>query len=218
MHNKALQKKKKKEKNLKSQLLLVLRVFVVIILWPLLLKRWIAISTESITQQWIMQLVSTILFGWIVIFSLDNTIHPSVQIVNVLLHSNNILSAWTWQIVGGNWDIYGVRWKTIQWKLLKSIYAPCLLANKPCAVQCALLGVSSVCWENWTDTLICRNLATQLSGRLLIIPNQITQKPEIKTSSQQRWGQTRQSPDRPLETGPPHPKPKQCTVPEQEIL
>ena len=70
-------------------------------------------------------------------------------------------------------------------------YAPCSLANKPCTVQCALLGVSSVCWENWTDTLICRNLATQLSGRLLIIPNQITQKPEIKTSSQQRWGQTR---------------------------
>ena len=34
--------------------------------------------------------------------------------------------------------------------------------------------------------IICRNLATQLSGRLLIIPNQITQKPEIKTSSQQR--------------------------------
>ena len=83
------------------------------------------------------------------------------------------------------------------------LYAPCSLANKPCAVQCALLGVSSVCWENWTDTLICRNLATQLSGRLLIIPNQITQKPEIKTSSQQRWGQPRQSPDRPLETGPP---------------
>ena len=70
-------------------------------------------------------------------------------------------------------------------------YAPCSLVNKPCAVQCALLGVSSVCWENWTDTIICRNLATQLSGRLLIIPNQITQKPEIKTSSQQRWGQTR---------------------------
>ena len=54
-----------------------------------------------------------------------------------------------------------------------------------------MLGVSSVCGDNWTDTLICRNLATQLSGRLLIIPNQITQKPEIKTSSQQRWGQTR---------------------------
>ena len=71
------------------------------------------------------------------------------------------------------------------------IYAPCSLVNKPCAVQCALLGVSSVCWENWTDTIICRNLATQLSGRLLIIPNQITQKPEIKTSSQQRWGQPR---------------------------
>ena len=72
-----------------------------------------------------------------------------------------------------------------------AIYVSCSLANKPCALQCALLGVSSVCWENWTDTLICRNLATQLSGRLLIIPNQITQKPEIKTSSQQRWGQTR---------------------------
>ena len=99
-----------------------------------------------------------------------------------------------------------------------SIYAPCSLANKPYAVQCAFLGVSSVCLENWKDFIICRNFATQLSGRLLIIRNQITQKPEIKTSSQQRWGQTRQSPDRPLETGPPHPKPKQCTVPEQEIL
>ena len=33
--------------------------------------------------------------------------------------------------------------------------------------------------------IICRNLATQLlSGRLLIITNQITQKPGIKTPSQ----------------------------------
>ena len=87
------------------------------------------------------------------------------------------------------------RWYAyINWQIQlysSTFYAPCSLANKPYAVQCALLGVSSVCWENWTDTLICRNLATQLSGRLLIIPNQITQKPEIKTSSQQRWGQPR---------------------------
>ena len=41
------------------------------------------------------------------------------------------------------------------------------------------------------DTIICLNLATQLSSRLLIIPNQITQKPEIETLSQQRWGKTR---------------------------
>ena len=64
---------------------------------------------------------------------------------------------------------------------------------------------------------MCRNLAIQLSGCSLITPNQITKKPEMKTLSQQRRGQTRQSRDSAKETELPHPKPKQCIVPEKEL-
>ena len=76
--------------------------------------------------------------------------------------------------------------------------------------ELSLLGME-LDWHSF-----CHNLATQLSGRLLIISYQITIDLEMKTFSQQRWGQTRQSPDRTSETGPPHPKPKQCTVTWQE--
>ena len=44
-------------------------------------------------------------------------------------------------------DIF-LKWLTHGFGPKMAIYAPCSLANKPCVVQCALLGVSSVCWEN----------------------------------------------------------------------
>ena len=72
-------------------------------------------------------------------------------------------------------------WNILCWHWMFKIFMPLARwPTKPCTVQCALLGVSSVCWKSWTDAIICRNLATQLSGRLLKITNQITQKPGNK--------------------------------------
>ena len=72
-------------------------------------------------------------------------------------------------------------WNILCWHWMFKIFMPLARwPTKQCTVQCALLGVSSVCWKSWTDAIICRNLATQLSGRLLKITNQITQKPGNK--------------------------------------
>ena len=45
-----------------------------VIIWPRLLKRWIALSSGQITIQRIAQLVSLILVHWIVIYSVDSAI------------------------------------------------------------------------------------------------------------------------------------------------
>ena len=67
-----------------------------------------------------------------------------------------------------------------------------LLLHYDCFSQCALLGLSSVCWEeklNWHQSL--PEFGHYAKWPFIVRSSQNTNELEMSTFSQQRWGQTR---------------------------